>query len=113
MNYAISEMHDAFYVINADTGATIMGGPYKNEESAKRRIRDLKRKTAPVAATVPADASNDVPAPAVNHLGETPDEAYEASAAYAGAAYREMDARPNHPRGYHPKFRPMGGSRSN
>lgn len=42
MNYLINGTAPDLFVIN-DMGA-VMGGPYKNEESAKRRIRDLKRK---------------------------------------------------------------------
>jgi hypothetical protein len=43
-NYKTESCENGFLVINADTGLPIVGGPYKNEESAKRRIRDLKRR---------------------------------------------------------------------
>lgn len=44
-NYGTSEMNDAVYVINTDTGATI-SGPYKNRKSAVGRISDLKKRDA-------------------------------------------------------------------
>jgi hypothetical protein len=40
-NYLIETTANGYFV---HAGDTPYGGPYKNEESAKRRIRDLKRK---------------------------------------------------------------------
>lgn len=40
-NYLIETTTNGYFV---HAGDTPYGGPYKNEESAKRRIRDLKRK---------------------------------------------------------------------
>lgn len=62
-------------------------GNYDAEHKAKRRIRDLKAKE------LTAGVHGNLIKPDVNHLGETPEEAAEASEAYANAAYREIDAK--------------------
>lgn len=68
----------AFYVIQTiahghTTHQDIQHGPYKNEESAKRRIRDLKRKDA---AAIGEEAvkliDNSSEAPATHEFVETP-----------------------------------------
>jgi transaldolase len=53
--YHVTGIAPDLFVVN-DMGAK-MGGPYKNDESAKRRIRDLKRKEAEAIASVPTATS--------------------------------------------------------
>jgi hypothetical protein len=43
-DYRIDNTNGMFWVINSVTDEPVRSGPYKTEESAKRRIRDLKRK---------------------------------------------------------------------
>jgi hypothetical protein len=48
-NYIIT---NDLFVVNSDN--VVCGGPYKNEESAKRRVRNLRQKDADALANVAA-----------------------------------------------------------
>jgi hypothetical protein len=116
MNYTISKNMNGFVV--HDENNINVGGPYASEESAKRRVRDLKRKAA---LNVSANLANDPPAENKAD-GDTPWAGVEIDPPHgAGAgAWSGRGGLRNNPHQYHaPAFvkgysrhRPMGGART-